>query len=280
MLREPPDRSPRSPSFVVPPGAWDCHFHVFGPQKWYPLRRGLSVEHEDSTIEQYFQLQQTLGLSRGLLVQSGVHGCNYQHVLHLQYRYPERLRSVVMLAPDVTDTEISVLTQAGVVGIRFFPGTTSPDENLIARVRERGWLPHYLLRTDEQADAWAKQILASRGNFVIEHSGMPNWQQGIDGKRFALVLELMDTGRCWIKLSAFMSSAPPPLFADAIVPNQVLVNRFPSRVLWGSDWPHPSWPQSTVNDGDLLDLLRLWAPEESARTRILVDNPEALFGFR
>jgi predicted TIM-barrel fold metal-dependent hydrolase len=278
-LSPPPDRNPRKPRLSIPSGACDCHFHVFGPQKRFPLHPDIPVSVEDATYDQFLHLQDVLGFSRGILVQSGLHMWSYEHLLHFLHRDPKRLRGVAIVHPAVTDGEIELLTQAGVRGARFYPGISEPDGKLQARLAEFGWLSHYLTRGQETLAQWKDRILDAPGNFVIEHSGFQDPAQGLNGPGFRMILELLETGRCWIKLSPRFSNRPMLPFSDTLPFIHDLIHRAPDRMLWGSDWPHPSYFNPMPNDGDLVDLLLDWAPDESVRRKILVDNPAFLFGF-
>jgi 2-pyrone-4,6-dicarboxylate lactonase len=275
----PPDRHPRKPGFDVPAGACDCHFHVFGPQKRFPLHPDIAVTVEDATYDQFLALQDTLGFSRGILVQSGLHMWSYEHLLHFLHRDPERLRGVAIVEPDVTDGELEILTAAGVKGARFYPGVAEPDDRLQARIAEFGWQSHYLARGLETLDNWKPAMLAAPGRFVLEHSGWQDPAAGLNGPGFKSVLELLDTGRCWIKLSPRFSNEKTLPFSDTLPFIHELIRRAPDRMLWGSDWPHPNYFNPMPNDGDLVDMLVDWAPDEATRNRILVDNPAELFGF-
>lgn len=278
----PPDRNLRKPKLKVPPGACDCHFHVFGPQTLFPLHPLRKTEVEDATIEDFLRLQAVLGLSRGLLVVSGLHRHSYEHLLHLLCREPARLRGVVILRPGITTRELEILTVAGVLGARFYPEpdlSPSIDRETVAQIHEFGWHPHYLVRGREQILAWRSDMLSSPGDFVLEHMGWQSTEEGIDGEGFRVVLECLDTGRCWVKLSPRFSSQATLPFSDTLPFIRKLVENFPDRMLWGSDWPHPNYFNPMPNDADLLDLMLDWAPDETTRNRILVDNPEVLFRF-
>jgi predicted TIM-barrel fold metal-dependent hydrolase len=280
LKRDPPDQHPRKPSFTVPAGTCDCHFHVVGPQRWYPFDPTVPVDCPDSTFEDALKLHEALGITRGLLVQSGLYQTQYQQTLNLLYRLADRWRGVVMLAPDVTDQELDVLSNAGVVGLRCIAHVGLPDEELIRRVQERCWLPHfYPGRSDAEFSVVCDRILKTSGNFVLEHVGMPDPSQGTASRRFKTILQLIDSGRCWVKISAVFSRETSLPFPDVTPFIRNLVERAPSRILWGTDWPHLAWPEPMVNDGDLMDLLLRWVPEEDLLKQILVENPSALFGF-
>lgn len=277
------DRNLRKPRLKLPPGSCDCHFHFIGPQSRYPLIPGHVFSHlefEDDTIEDWLAMQDTLGLTRGLHVNSMMYKHGYELMLHSLMRFPDRLRGVVMPAPDITDGELEILSRAGVVGARHaFRVSTTIDDTIVRRTSELGWSQHYLMRAGPQMEAWRRQILDTPGSFVLEHMGFPPADQGIDSPEFRLILECLDTGRCWLKLSPRFSLEDDFPFADTRPFVDEVVRRAPSRLLWGSDWPHPQYFKPMPNDADLLDMMLDWAPDEEVRRQIFVDNPAELFGF-
>jgi predicted TIM-barrel fold metal-dependent hydrolase len=278
--QQPPDRNPRKPKLTLPRGACDCHFHILGPQAFYPMHPDRAGEFEDATMDDWLKMQNALGLSRGLLVQTFMHGYSHDTLLHVLASHPGRLRGVAMPAPDVTDRELEIFTRAGVVGARFgYRINPKIDERLVRRVHEFGWAPHYLFNGDEAAAAWRTPMLASPGNFVVEHNGYPNPARGLDQPCWRVLLDLIDTGRCWVKLSPRPSQQKVLPFDDMLPFIHQLVERAPERLLWGSDWPHPNYVNPMPNDADLIDLMADWVPDAATRKRILVDNPAQLFGF-
>jgi predicted TIM-barrel fold metal-dependent hydrolase len=277
----PPDRNPRSPKLKLPAGACDAHVHVYGPQARFPLTPGRKLDVEDCTLDDLFALQAAVGLSRAILVQSFQHGNSYEYMLHALGRAPDRLRGVASPASDITDGEISLLTKAGVVGARYaYPADPKLDTRMIHRLQDFGWQTHYFVHGPEQLATWRDAIRATPGKFVLEHMLWPPVAKGIDSAEFRFVLECLDTGRCWVKLSARFSAAKTLPFADTLPFIHALVARTPERLLWGSDWPHPNYFDPMPNDGDLVDLIADWIPDAAKRKTILTDNPAALFGFK
>jgi 2-pyrone-4,6-dicarboxylate lactonase len=276
------DRTYPKPRLKLPPGACDTHFHFIGPQRLFPLKPNHVFSHlqfEDTPIEDWRKLQDALGLSRGLHVQSMMYGNNYEIALHAQCRLPDRLRAVVAPWSGITDGELDILTRAGVVGYRIAHRVSKTiDARLVARTHEHGWSMHYLVKPDEQDD-WKPQILKSPGKFVLEHMGGVDPAKGIDGAAFKFVLACLDTGRCWVKLSPRISHQETFPFSDTDPLVKKLVAHAPTRLLWGSDWPHPQYFKPMPNDVALLDMMLDWAPDENTRTRIFVDNPAEVFGF-
>jgi 2-pyrone-4,6-dicarboxylate lactonase len=279
----PIDRTYRKPKLKLPPGACDTHFHFIGPQKQFPLKPNHVFSHlefEDTPIEDWLKMQDALGLSRGLHVQSMMYENNYEIVLHGQCRFPDRLRAVCIPWPQITDGELDILTKAGVVGYRVTNRLEKTiDTRMIKRVHEHGWGIHYLVRSQEAPDEWRKQILQSPGRFVIEHMGGIEPDKGLDSVGFKFVLSCLDTGRCWLKLSPRPSKQENFPFDDMLPYVRKLVETYPSRLLWGSDWPHPQYFKPMPNDIDLLDQMLDWVPDEATRNKIFVDNPAELFGF-
>jgi 2-pyrone-4,6-dicarboxylate lactonase len=277
----PPDRSTRSPKLKLPPGACDTHFHIFGPQNRFPLNPGRRLEVEDCTVDDLISMHNALGVTRGLIVQSFQHGFSYEYMLHALGREPDRFRGCMIPAPDITDRELSVLVDSGVVGVRFgFKSARAIDNRMLDRYRSFGLQPHYLVHGEVEIAAWRDQILATPDRFVIEHMGYPQVQRGLDDPCFKFVLECLDTGRCWVKLSPRCSGLPTVPFQDVLPFVHALVKRAPNRLLWGSDWPHPNYFNPMPNDADLLDLMLEWVPDAEVRRLIMVENPRELFGFR
>jgi predicted TIM-barrel fold metal-dependent hydrolase len=282
--KSPPwDHELRRPKLELPPGACDTHFHFLGPQNQFPMKQHHTFSHlefDDDTIDDWLKMQEVLGLSRGLHVLSMMYEHNYEIMLHSLCRLPDRLRGVISPWSGITDRELEILTQAGVVGYRICHRVEPViDDRLVARVHEHGWGIHYLFRGQAEIDRWRRQILASPGNFVIEHMGVPPPGQGIDSPEFRFVRECLDTGRCWVKLSPRFSDQQDFPFADTTPFIHKVVADHPTRLLWGSDWPHPQYFKPMPNDADLVDMMLDWVPDEKTRKLIFVDNPAELFGF-
>lgn len=274
------DRNYRAPKLKLPPGACNTHFHFIGPQKLFPLKPNhvfAHLEFEDTPAEDWLKMQAALGLSRGLHVQSMMYENNYEIVLHTQSLYSGRLRAVAIPWPGITDNELRILTECGVVGYRVTHRLEKEvDQRMVARVHEHGWAIHYLVKPDPE---WHRRILASPGRFVLEHMGGIDPSEGLESASFKFVQQCLDTGRCWVKLSPRPSKQESFPFDDMLPFVHTLVERYPNRLLWGSDWPHPQYFKPMPKDVDLLDQMLDWVPEESTRKRIFVDNPAECLGF-
>jgi predicted TIM-barrel fold metal-dependent hydrolase len=278
--KSPPiDRNYRMPKIKLPPGACDTHFHFIGPQSQFPLNPNHVFSHlefEDTTIEDWLAMQEALGLTRGVLVQSMMYGHNYELALHGLSRFPDRLRAVITPWTGTTDREFEILTKAGVTGARFSQRMDPVlDERMIHQVHEFGWSANYLGIPENRR----KTILNSPGRFVIEHAGHPPTHQGINSAEVRFVLQCLDTGRCWVKINPRFSEAENFPFADTTPIIRKYVEHAPNRLMWCSDWPHPQYFRPMPNDADLVDIMLGWVPDETTRNRIFVDNPAECYNF-
>jgi D-galactarolactone isomerase len=184
------------------------------------------------------------------------------------------------------EVEIERLTKAGFVGQRFFQlqwGAVRFERmhDVMARLHPHGWFANLQL-DGRELPTWEASIKRLPGKFVIDHIGKFLEPVAVDSAPFRSLLSLLDTGRCWVKLAAAYetSKTGAPAYEDVSKLARALVKHAPERMIWASNWPHPSAPKDRVpDDADLLDLLLDWAPEEAVRRRILVDNPLALYGF-
>ena len=282
-LSPPPERNTKSPKLQTPPGACDTHFHIFGPQERFPFNPNRPLEAEDSTFDDLILLHDKLGISRGVIVQSLMQGNCYEYMINALCRDPIRFRGVAMPAPNITDGELEILDKAGVVGARFaFLWNPKIDMKMVGRIHELGWHSQFWFKGEEEALKWRDSILSVPGNFVIDHMGWQPAEKGIDSPGFKMILECLETGRCWVKLSGpnrFSAQSGPP-YSDTLPFAQELVKRAPEKLIWGSDWPHPDHFELMPNDGDLLDLMLEWVPDIKTRKQILSTNPADLFGFK
>ena len=197
-------------------------------------------------------------------------------------------RGVAVVSPAVTDAELEAMHAGGIRGIRFSladPNTraVTPDmvEPLAKRVADLGWHVQFNM-PGEMIDEMATVLRGLPTPMVFDHLANPPLPAGIEHSSHKIVRELLDKGRAWVKVSGAYSNSRigPPSYPEATKLAQAFVKAAPERLVWGSDWPHPGLPDTNKpDDAALFDLLTEWAPDEATRNRILVSNPEALYGF-
>lgn len=266
----------------VPAGATDTHIHFYDrAAKAAP--GAANPGHYD--VGMYRDLQRRLGLERVVVVQPNAYRDDNSVNLGAAQALGANARMVAVVQETVADAELERLTRAGVVAQRFFnlPGGSIPFSRMdavMARVHPFGW--HANLQLDgRELPQYEAQIRRLPGKFVIDHNGKYLEPVSPEHESFLCLKRLLDSGRCWVKLSApyETSRSGGPKYEDVSKLARALVKHAPERMLWASNWPHPSVPPGTVKDEDLLELLADWAPDEAARRKILVDNPAELYGF-
>ncbi len=282
FLTQPPDPHPRRPKLKLPPGSVDCHIHLFGPATRYRFHPNTKYTTADALPETYFALQETVGLSRAVLVSGGGYGTDMTHLVDVLSRFGDRMKGVALLDPDVTDARMDELGRLGVRGIRFSTaghGGALPrlNETTATRAHERGWHVQFYPHGPELPD-FADRLLALPNTIVLDHFASVG---SMESPAFATLLRMLDTGRVWVKLSGPMRcTMEEPPYPSMTPIARALVKHAPERLVWGSDWPHVNMNDRTMpNDGDLVDLIAEWIPDEAARQRILVENPKQLYGF-
>jgi D-galactarolactone isomerase len=268
----------------VPKCACDTHMHFYDGS---PSAKPGAPNPGTFTVPMYRELQQRLGLQRVIVVQPNAYRDDNSVTLNAMKAIGEDARGVAVVMPGVAEAELDRLTKAGMRAIRIMTlhgGTLGFDvmDELVARVHPFGW--HANIQLDgRQLPSFEGQIKRLPGKFVIDHTGKFLEPVETSSEPFKCLLRLLDTGRCWVKLSApyETSKTGAPKYEDVSRLARALLKKAPDRMLWASNWPHPSVPkEQRPSDEDLLDLLLDWAPDESARRRMLVDNPAQLYGFR
>jgi 2-pyrone-4,6-dicarboxylate lactonase len=284
-----PHASPRKPTFRPPPGAVDAHCHVFGPGEVFPYARERKYTPTDAPKEKLFALRDFLGFERNVIVQGTCHGTDNRALVDALRSSAGRARGVVSLTRDVTDVQIAELHEAGVRGVRFnFVKRlvdVTPPEDLLAialRIAPFGW--HVVVYFEAADLAELEPFLASLPTrVVVDHMGRPDVRQPVDGPEFERFVRFMHArDNVWSKVSGAerLSVSGPPGYADFVPFARRIVETFPGRVLWGTDWPHPNMKSHMPDDGDLVDLLPQIAPTPDLQRRLLVDNPLRLYWER
>lgn len=237
----------------------------------------------NARLPDYRLLQQRIGTSRVVIVNPAAYFTDNEVTLDAVARIGPQARGVAVVHPSVTEAELKRLADGGIRGIRFTqfdPNSASTTMDMIEplanRVQALGWHVQIHLRADQIADN-ADMLMRLPGTTVFDHLGRLTPPEGLGHPAFNVVRRMLDRGRTWMKLSgAYMLGAPP--YAEATKVARAFVAAAPERMVWGSDWPHPT-EKEKPDDAVLFDLLSEWAPDETARRRILVDNPAELYGF-
>jgi D-galactarolactone isomerase len=272
------------PKLKLPANACDCHMHASDPRFTPPRPARMQA---NGTIADYRALQKRIGTTRTIVVTPSAYFTDNRVTLDAVAQLAPQARGVAVIHPAITDAELKLMHEGGIRGIRFTQNdpataTTSIDmiEPLAARVNELGWHVQIHMQPEQIAEAaelW--QRLPSR--IVFDHMGRLQGS-GSAHPAFAVIRRLVDRGRTWVKISGayIETKVGPPTYADATEVAEAFVKAAPERMLWGSDWPHPSLDAAhKPDDAALIDLFAQWVPDEAMRHRILVENPEALYGF-
>jgi len=277
--------APSRPRFRPPAGAVDAHCHVFGPAALFPFAPERKYTPVDAPADQLFALRDHLGLSRNVIVQATCHGSDNSAMLAAIARSRGLARGVAVVSPTISDAELQRLHKGGVRGVRFnflkrLVGDAPKDayRDIAARLADLGW--HIVVYFESaELDDLAPFLTSLPGTVVIDHMGRPDVSQGIKAKGFRAVQRLMDENeRFWIKATCpeRLTEAGPPY--DDVVPfGKTLVERYPDRVIWGTDWPHPNMRSHMPDDGQLVDFIPRIAPTPELQKKLLVDNPMRLY---
>lgn len=270
-----------------PPGATDCHAHIFGPFDRFPLAPERHYDPPAVQAQHYLGMLDTIGIARGVLVQPSAHGTDCGALLHALDSDRSRLRGVAVVQQDVTHDALRDMHVRGVRGARFsqLPGELNKGfvdfavlEKVASKLGDIGWHGQLLAFCDSLL-AWMPRLTALGIPLVIDHMGLFDAQRGSTDPQFRSLVRLLGSGRIWLKLTPYKLSKRYPDYADVEPFHRELLAANPERLLWGSDWPHVEMAQHEPETGRLLQLFDRWTGDEALRRRILVDNPATLYGF-
>jgi predicted TIM-barrel fold metal-dependent hydrolase len=281
------------PAFAAPPGACDCHFHIFGSPERYPYASDLRYDPPVAPLHDYLKIAKRLGFERFVFVQPSAYGFNNACQLDAMRDMDSLTRRGVVDLNEktVTDMQIGLMDEIGVRGIRINVSPIHPPEagladSLLPRIdrmakiaREVDWHLDFLI------PGWLVVELIPtlrklQVDFSIAHFGLFPAEDGVAQKGFGDFLSLVGDGsrRCWVKISGAYRISAAPGFADVKPLVEALLAAAPEQLIWGSDFPFLSFADR-VNMIELYNLLADWIPDAKTRTTILVDNPARLFGF-
>ena len=284
---------PATPTFRVPAGSVDAHCHVFGPGAEFPYAPERKYTPCDASAEQLFALRDHLGFDRNVIVQATCHGADNRALVDALNRSEGRARGVATVRRDVTDEELAGLHAAGVRGVRFnfvkrlvdrVP-TDSLDE-IVAKIAPLGWHVVIYFEAADLPDLY-DFFAAIPTDVVVDHMGRPDVTKDPDGPEFGLFLRFMrENPNVWTKVScperlsvtgAKALDGEQHAYADVVPFTRRVVEEFPDRVLWGTDWPHPNLKDHMPDDGLLVDYIPQIAATAVLQRRLLVDNPRRLY---
>jgi predicted TIM-barrel fold metal-dependent hydrolase len=288
-----PVANPRASRQKPPPGSWDTHAHIFGPADKFPHAAGRGYTPPDAPVENFIALLDRLGMARGVAVQGNAHGYDNRVLLDALARFPDRLRGVAITDTRVAPSTLRDWHDLGMRGLRFH---LFSDAGKPGYVRGVGLDVFEVFRNTMAELGWVMQIfcdwrlmgdlapilreVSRQMPVVIDHMLHIPAERGIGDPNFQALLRLVGDGDVHVKVSApYRISAQFPDYEDARAFHDALVVANPERLLWGSDWPHPSIAAEIMpDDGHLLDLFMAWTSIAATQRRILVETPARLFG--
>ena len=290
----PPDPNTRKPSFTPPAHSCDTHFHIFGPPETFPFLSTHEYTPPAAPLEHYLKMTVVIGIERGVVVQPSVHGLDNSATLDAIAKSPGRFRGVARIDDKTPKSELERLHAGGIRGVRFNlldrpRGNVKLDvlDRCVEHIAPLGWSVDLHIDTKNLL-AQEKRIRSAPIPVVIDHMARIKPAEDLNQPAFQLLLELAQAKHVWVKVSGADKICNTKIhsyfglpFVEVIPFAQAVIAAAPDRILWGTDWPHSNnfAPGHTPNDGDLVDLLREFAPDEQLSKKILVENPATLYGF-
>jgi 2-pyrone-4,6-dicarboxylate lactonase len=284
---------PAKPRFKLPAGAVDAHCHVFGPGAQFPYAPERKYTPCDASKEQLFALRDHLGFDKNVIVQATCHGSDNRALVDALKHSNNKARGVATVRRDVTDAELQDMHEAGVRGTRFNfvkrLADFTPREVLLEianRIAPLGWHVVVYFEAQDLPELY-DFFTALPTTVVVDHMGRPDVSKAVDGPEFELFVKMMrEHDNIWSKVSCperLSVSGPPALngeqnaYRDVVPFARRLVETFPDRVLWGTDWPHPNLKDHMPDDGLLVDFIPHIATTPELQRKLLVDNPTRLY---
>ena len=286
--------------FEVPAGACDCHTHIHGDPEKFPFFSGRVYTPEVALPEEMAALHKALHIQRVVIVTPSVYGTDNSATLYGMKARGADARGVAVIDDKTPESELDAMGRAGVRGIRInlaTAGVTDPSigrqrfQAAVQRVKARNW--HIQIYSSPAMISSIKDlVVAAPVPVVFDHFGGAKAELGPQQPGFPDLVELVGSGKAYVKISgAYRASKLAPDYPDVVPLAKALIEANPDRVVWGTDWPHPSGatppggkptdvtPMFQIDDGLLLNQLIIWAPDAAIRKKILVDNPARLYAF-
>jgi len=278
--------APSKPVFRVPAGAVDAHCHVFGPAAEFPFAPERKYTPCDASKAQLFALRARLGFARNVIVQATCHGADNRAMADACRASGGMARGVATVRRSVTDQDLEELHAAGVRGVRFnflrrLVDFTPKDEllEIAGRVAPLGWHVVVYFEAQDLPELW-DFFTALPTTVIVDHMGRPDVAQPVDGPQFQRFLRLLrEHPNVWSKVSCpeRLTKSGPPGYDDVVPFARRVVEEFPDRALWGTDWPHPNLKNHMPDDGLLVDFIPRVATTPALQRRLLVENPLRLY---
>lgn len=274
------------PTIRIPENACDCQHHIYDPVRFAYMPED-TRNQPPATVDVYRMLQRKLGLTRNVIVQPSVYGTDNRCTLDALKQMGKNARAIVVIDDMLSEKELSDMNDLGVRGVRFnISRGDKLDEAYILKIanqiKQFGWHVQFWMPADDTVKI-ADTLLKLPTPIVFDHRGHLPQAQGIHHPAFKVITKLIDKGNTWVKLSAlYHDSNLENEYADTIAVGKTYVEYAEDRMLWGTDWPHPSEVSARKplpDDAHLLDLLAKQVPDERVREKILVDNPKYLYRF-
>lgn len=275
----------RNPRLIAPPKACETHSHIYGPADKYPRSPGRKPNY-GASIEAYETMLKRLGIERCVIVQPSLYSTDNRCTLDAIAHFGQsRARGVAVTKKDISRSELEQLHDAGIRGLRFYlivdDFVMGDAPEMARRIAPLGW--HLQVQDRGNWLPAAIPLLEKLPvDIVIDHVGRTPPENGVNDPGFKALLGFMETGRCWVKISApyLASTDGPPRYADVGDKVRALVSVRPDRLVWAANWPHPNHtPGNKPEEADCLDVLLDWVPDTAVRNAILADNPGILYGF-
>ena len=277
--------NPSKPKFVVPAGAVDAHCHVFGPGDVFPFAPERKYTPCDASREQLFALRDFLGFEKNVVVQATCHGADNSALLDVLEHSDGRARGVVTVKSDITTEELERMHALGVRGVRFNyvkrlvdPKPDDYYRGIIEKIKPFGWHVVLYFEPADLREKW--DFFTSLGvPVVVDHMGRPDVTKPVANPDFELFQRFMRENDVWCKVSCpdRLTVSGSPAYADVVPFAKAIVEEFPDRVLWGTDWPHPNLKKEMPDDGILVDYVPSIAVTQELQVKLLVTNPNILY---
>ena len=276
---------PSKPKYKPPAGAVDAHCHVFGPERKFPYAAERKYTPCDAPKEKLFALRDFLGFDRNVIVQASCHSKDNRAMVDALENSDNKAKGVAFVGEEVSDRELSALDRAGVRGVRFnfvkrLVDFTPRDvlQRIASRVAALGWhiVVYFEMPDLPELEPFFTSLPTT---VVVDHMGVPSVSKGVDDPENLRFIRLLEKHKnIWSKVTCpeRMTLAGPP-YEDVVPFGRTLVESFPDRVLWGTDWPHPNMRKEAPDDGALVDMIPKFAPTAGLQEQLLVGNPMRLY---